>query len=93
MSEVQFIGVTISELANAISEIIIPNFKNEVLEKVKQEQQPEFITRSEACKILKIGKSTLWRWQNKGILNAYTIEGKSLFKREDLMNVIEKNRL
>lgn len=93
MSEVQFIGVTISELANAISEIIIPNFKNEVLKKVKQEQHPEFITRSEACKMLKIGKSTLWRWQNKGILSSYTIEGKSLFKREDLLSVIEKNRL
>lgn len=93
MSQIQFIGVSISELANAISEIIIPNFKNEVLEKVKREQQPEFITRNEACKMLKIGKSTLWRWQNKGIVNAYTIEGKSLFKTEDLLMVIEKNRI
>lgn len=93
MSEVQFIGVSISDLANAISEIIIPNFKSEVLEKVKQGQQQEFITRNEACKMLKIGKSTLWRWQNKGILSAYTIEGKSLFKTEDLLSVIEKNRI
>lgn len=89
MSEVQFIGVSISELAHAISEIIIPNFKTEVLEKAKQEQQTEFLTSTEACSMLKIGRTTLWRWQNKGIIKAYPIGGKSLFKREELLNTVE----
>ena len=93
MAEIQFIGVTISELAEAIGEILIPNFKTEVLDKVKKEQQTEFLTRTEACEMLKIQKTTLWRWQKKGVLDSYTIEGRSLFKRQDILNVMETKRL
>lgn len=93
MAEIQFIGVTIPELAEAIGKILIPNFKTEVLEKVKSEQQTEFLTRTEACEMLKISKTTLWRWQNEKILTGYLIGGRSLLKREEILNVMETKRL
>ena len=47
--------------------------------------EPELLTREEACKLLKVDSSTLWRWTNKGSIIAYGIGSKRFYKKEELM--------
>ena len=46
----------------------------------------ELLTREEACKLLKVDSSTLWRWTNKGKITAYGIGSKRFYKKEELLN-------
>jgi len=46
----------------------------------------ELLTREEACMLLKIDSSTLWRWTNKGMVTAYGIGSRRFYKKEELFN-------
>ena len=46
----------------------------------------ELLTREEACKLLKVDSSTLWRWTNKGSIIAYGIGSRMFYKKEELLN-------
>ena len=46
----------------------------------------ELLTREEACMLLKVDSSTLWRWTNKGSIIAYGIGSKRFYKKEELLN-------
>ena len=46
----------------------------------------ELLTREEACMLLKVDSSTLWRWTNKGKITAYGIGSKRFYKKEELLN-------
>ena len=46
----------------------------------------ELLTREEACMLLKIDSSTLWRWTNKGMVTAYGIGSRKFYKKEELFN-------
>ena len=47
----------------------------EVIKNNSQNNPPdqELLTREEACKLLKVDSSTLWRWTNQGKITAYGI--------------------
>jgi excisionase family DNA binding protein len=46
----------------------------------------ELLTRDEACMLLKVDSSTLWRWTNKGKITAYGIGSKRFYKKEELLS-------
>ncbi|MDG1028969.1 MAG: helix-turn-helix domain-containing protein [Flavobacteriaceae bacterium] len=46
----------------------------------------ELLTREEACMLLKVDSSTLWRWTNQGKIIAYGIGSKRFYKKEELLN-------
>ena len=48
----------------------------------KNPSDQELLTREEACKLLKVDSSTLWRWTNKGKITAYGIGIKRFYKKE-----------
>ena len=48
--------------------------------------EKELLTRDEACKLLKVDSSTLWRWTNKGKVTAYGIGSRRFYKKEELLN-------
>lgn len=50
----------------------------------------ELLTREEACKLLKVDSSTLWRWTNKGKITAYGIGSKRFYKKEELLESLIK---
>ena len=50
----------------------------------------ELLTREEACKLLKVDLSTLWRWTNKGTVTAYGIGSRRFYKKEELMSSLIK---
>ena len=93
MSQVQFIGVSVADLAIQLQELILPQLRSQITAELQPKEQLEFLTRKDACDLLKINLATLWRWQKKGILKAYSIENRVLFERKEVYEVINKNLL
>jgi excisionase family DNA binding protein len=60
----------------------------EVIKNNSQNNPPdqELLTREEACKLLKVDSSTLWRWTNQGKITAYGIGSKRFYKKEELLS-------
>ena len=66
-------------IGKSLEEVIKNNSKN-----IPPDQ--ELLTREEACMLLKIDSSTLWRWTNKGKITAYGIGSRRFCKKEELLN-------
>jgi len=75
------------ELEDLISQSLEEVIKNNTLNKTTDQ---ELLTREEACKLLKIDSSTLWRWTNKGKIIAYGIGSRRFYKKEELLNSLIK---
>ena len=45
----------------------------------------ELLTREQACLLLKINKTSLWKWTKKGKIIAYGIGNRVLYKKSELM--------
>ena len=70
-------------IGKSLEEVIKNNSKN-----IPPDQ--ELLTREEACMLLKIDSSTLWRWTNKGKITAYGIGSRRFYKKEELMSSLIK---
>ena len=70
-------------IEKSLEEVIKNNSKN-----IPPDQ--ELLTRDEACKLLKVDSSTLWRWTNKGKITAYGIGSRRFYKKEELMSSLIK---
>ena len=70
-------------IGKSLEEVIKNNSKN-----IPPDQ--ELLTRDEACMLLKIDSSTLWRWTNKGKITAYGIGSRRFYKKEELMSSLIK---
>ena len=80
--------LTVEEL----QQLIGTSVKNGILELHKElltkNYNEELLTRSEACKFLKINSSSLWSYTNKGKVKAYGIGARRYYKRSELMESI-----
>ena len=70
-------------IGKSLEEVIKNNSKN-----IPPDQ--ELLTREEACMLLKVDLSTLWRWTNKGTVTAYGIGSRRFYKKEELMSSLIK---
>ena len=76
---------------------LAPNDLEELIRKVVGEQLEEFrknastgnphelLTRTEACLLLKINLTSLWKWTKKGKIIAYGMGNRVLYKKFELM--------
>ena len=73
-------------------EDLIGKSLKEVIKNNSQNTPPdqELLTREEACKLLKVDSSTLWRWTNKGSIIAYGIGSRRFYKKEELLESLIK---
>lgn len=55
-----------------------------------QKDPDELLTPKEATDVLKCSITTLWRYENSGKVKSYTIGGKRLYKRSDLLESLNK---
>lgn len=69
------------------------DFINELSKRFQPQEPTEFLTRKEVCVLLKIDQSTLFRWRNEGVIVAYGIQNRVYFKRKEIEELINKNRL
>ena len=71
------------ELEDLIGKSLEEAFKNNLSNNPPDQ---ELLTREEACKLLKVDSSTLWRWTNNGSIIAYGIGSRRFYKKEELMS-------
>lgn len=93
MSTIQFIGTNPTDLITELKNSLIPELKAQLSAQFHPKEPTEYLTRSETCRSLKINTSTLHRWRQKKIITAYSIEGKVLFKRKEIDDLINKSAL
>lgn len=53
----------------------------------------EYLTRKEVCEMLKIDKSTLWRWTKEGLIAAYGAGNRVYYKRSEIEAALEQNKI
>ncbi|SIQ99788.1 DNA binding domain-containing protein, excisionase family [Chryseobacterium sp. RU37D] len=93
MSAIQFIGTTPSDLIQEIKKEIIPELKAELSKEFQPKEPTEYLTRQEVCEMLHIDLSSLHRWRKEGKLIAYGLGNRVYFKRNEIDELINQNRL
>ena len=93
MEAIQFLGTTPQELVKEIKDSLIPELRAELSKEFEPKKPTEYLTRSEVCKLLKIDLSTLWRWQKNGTLQGYALNNRVYFKRSEIDDVLNTNRI
>jgi excisionase family DNA binding protein len=93
MSAIQFIGTTPSDLIEDIKKEIIPELKAELSKEFQPKEPCIYLSRQEVCEMLQVDLSTLHRWRKDGILVAYGLGNRVYFKRNEIEELINGNRL
>lgn len=83
MSQIFLNGISLQELAEAIAPLLQPQVV-EQLQIVK-----EFITRNEACELLSLNKTSLWKHTKSGKLKSYGIGNRVLYKRSEVLEAVK----
>ncbi|MGV0755793.1 helix-turn-helix domain-containing protein [Empedobacter brevis] len=93
MNAIQIQGATSKQFVQEIKAELIPELIKQLSEEFQPKQPTEYLTRTEVCELLKIDQSTLHHWRNKGILQAYGIGNRVYFKRTEIEEYLEQNKL
>ncbi|UWX60382.1 helix-turn-helix domain-containing protein [Chryseobacterium oranimense] len=93
MTTIQFIGTTPDDLIREIKKEIIPELKEQLKEEFQPKEPTSYLTRNEVCEMLHIDLSTLHRWRKGGTLIAYGLGNRIYFKRNEIDEFINRNRL
>ena len=88
MSTLQFIQTTPEQLVELISEGVKTQLQDLKKDLQKQEANDQLLTQAEACEFLKIERTTLWNWTNKGKVQAYGIGNRRYYKRSELLECL-----
>lgn len=82
--------VKVSELLDFADRLAHQTAK-EVQATVKAENRPdELLTRQQVAEMLNVTYSTLWHWNNKGILPIIKIGNKVRYRRSDVEKALKK---
>lgn len=79
----QVFGITPEELKQDILKDVKDEL-NSIAQNFKLKEPPEYLTRKEVAKILKISLVTLHDWNKKKILNPYRLGNLIRYKRSEL---------
>lgn len=93
MTTIQFIGTTPSELIQDIKKEIIPELKAELCKEFQPKEPCIYLSRQEVCEMLHVDLSTLHRWRKDGTLVAYGLGNRVYFKRNEIDELLNKNKL
>ena len=93
MEAIQFLGTSPADLITELKNSLIPELREQLAKDFQPKEPTAYLTRTEVCELLKIDLSTLHRWRKDGALTAYGIGNRVYFKRSEIDEVINRNRL
>ncbi|MCT6765871.1 helix-turn-helix domain-containing protein [Riemerella anatipestifer] len=93
MEAIQFIGTNPNELIKAISNAIVPELEQRLSKQFQPKEPTTYLTRKEVCELLHIDYSTLNRWTKNGKLKAYGMGNRVYYKRSEVEETLNQNRL
>lgn len=84
--------VAIDDLSRIMEEKFFPRLQSIISEK-KSETKDDFLSVGEVCSLLKVGRSTLWRWtKEKAFAPSYEIGNRVYYKRSEIEAYLEQNK-
>lgn len=82
--------ITAGDLLQVINDVVAKTTQ-ELLAKFEKEQNPDYISRKEAMKLLGVSTQlTMIRWEQKEFLIPYKMSGRVYYKREEVLSALEK---
>ena len=91
----QVFGITPQQLTDNILKDVKTEL-NKIVQNFQPKKQPEYLTRKEVAKILKVSLVTLTDWNKKGVLKPYRLGNLIRYKREELdqalITIYSKNK-
>lgn len=87
--EILFIS-DLDDLADKLSDIIIEKILPMLQGIEIKTNEPDLITRKEACKLLGISSPTLNDWTKSGKINGYKISSRVRYKKSELLESLKK---
>lgn len=87
------IVVTPADFIQQLKDSLIPELKRQLSEEFQPKIPTEYLTRNEVCDLLKIDLSTLHRWRKDKIIPSYGFGNRVYFKRDEVEEIINKNKL
>jgi excisionase family DNA binding protein len=82
-TQILFNGCTLQQLAEALAPLLQPQTVA-LIEPIN-----EFIKREEACELLSINLSSLWKHTKSGKLKSYGIGNRVLYKRTEVLEAVK----
>ena len=78
-------GITVEQLAEALT----PLLKNQTI--IQQQESPEddLLTRDQACVILSITKTTLWKHTRSGKLKSFGIGNRVFYSKKQILEAVK----
>jgi hypothetical protein len=89
ISSGQSINVTIalSDLQTFVKDLIAET-KTELEAEIVAQKAERYVPRLEACDVLKVDQSTLFRWAKRGYLVPLEVGGKRMYRMSDLKRIL-----
>ena len=88
MESILLNGINLSDIKKVLREVLEEK-SNDFAKPVKSEDQ-EYLTRKEVAKLLKISLTTLNDWSKQGIVQAYRIGNRVLYKKKEIVDSVSK---
>ena len=88
MEEILLNGINLSDIKKVLREVLEEK-SNDFAKPVKSEDQ-EYLSRKEVAKLLKISLTTLNDWSKQGIVQAYRIGNRVLYKKKEIEDSVSK---
>ena len=89
---IQIQEITVDELADKVAEKLLSKIDIYLKEYAAKEDEI-FWTRHETAKFFKVNLSTIHNWTKRGKLIAYGFGSRVYYRKIDLLNTLENNRL
>ena len=89
MGQILVTGITVNELLSQVEQLI--DAKISITPK-NENNQPDYLSRKEVAKLLKITLPTLHDWTKLGRLRAYKIGSRVLYKPTEVKEALEKTQ-
>jgi excisionase family DNA binding protein len=89
MQTINIVQMSSESLVEIIRTELKSQFNDFIGKSVKEEKtENDYLTKKQACKLLNISETTIWRWVKDGKIIAHGIGSKRYFKRSELIESI-----
>jgi hypothetical protein len=84
MNQILLNGITLEQFAEALTPLLL-TFKNSTEEKGEN----KLLTREQACELLSINKTSLWKHTKSGKLRSYGLGNRVYYKLHEVLEAIK----
>mgnify|MGYP001067316095 CR=1 FL=1 len=89
---IQITEVSVEELADKVADKLMFKIQN-YLDELSKPKNDELLTRKEVANYLRISLVTIHSWNKYGILNPIRMGNRILYKKQDILDVLEEQSI